>query len=38
MEYHSVIKNKAILPFETAWMDLGGVMLNEISQTKTNTI
>ena len=32
-------KNNEILPFATTWMDLEGVMLNEISQTrKTNTV
>ena len=31
-EYYSVIKGNVILPFATKWMDLGGVMLSEISQ------
>ena len=31
MEYCSAIKNE-ILPFETSWIDLEGVMLSEISQ------
>ena len=35
MEYYSAIKNE-ILPFAVAWMDLEGIMLSEISQTKTN--
>ena len=26
-------KKNEILPFETIWMDLDGIMLNEISQT-----
>ena len=30
-------KNEEILPFETTWMDFEGIMLSEISQTKTNT-
>ena len=34
MEYYSAIKNNEILPFETIWMDLDGIMLNEISQTE----
>ena len=34
MEYYSSIKNEKILPFETTCMDLEGIMLNEISQTK----
>ena len=37
MEYYSVIKNE-ILTLSTTWMDLEGIMLDEISQTKTNTI
>ena len=37
MEYYSTIKKNEILPFETTWMDLDG-MLNEISQRKTNTV
>ena len=31
MEYYSAIKKKQILPFAIAWMDLAGIMLNEIS-------
>ena len=38
MEYYSAIKRNRILPFEAPWMDLEGIMLNEISQTKTNTV
>ena len=38
MEYHSAIKKKKILPFATIWIDLEGIMLSEISQTKTNTV
>ena len=37
MEYYSAIKNE-ILPFGTTWMDLEGVILNEVSQAKTNSI
>ena len=37
MEYHLTIRKKEILPFVTMWMDFEGIMLNEISQTKTNT-
>ena len=33
MEYYSAIRNE-ILPFVTAWMDLEGILLNEISQTE----
>ena len=34
MEYHSAIKNEEILSFVTTWMNLEGIMLNEISQTE----
>ena len=34
MEYFSAIKKNEILPFVTAWMDLEGIMLSEISQTE----
>ena len=34
MEYYSAIKGMEILPFETTWMDLKGIMLSEISQTE----
>ena len=33
MEYHSAIK-KEILPSATTWMDLEGIMLSGMSQTK----
>lgn len=33
MEYHSTIKEKGILPF-TTWMELEGIMLSEINETK----
>ena len=32
MEYYSAIRKKQILPFATTWMELEGIMLNEISQ------
>ena len=34
VEYYSAIENNEILPFETTWIDLEGIMLNEISQTE----
>ena len=34
MEFYSAIKKKEILPFATAWMDLGSIMLSEISQSE----
>ena len=31
MEYYLAIKKNEILPFATMWMELEGIMLNEIS-------
>ena len=39
--YNGILLNhykNEILPFVTTWMDLEGIMLSEISQTKTNTV
>ena len=36
MEYDSAIKKNEILPFARTWMNLEGIMLNEISQTEKN--
>ena len=36
MEYYSAMKKNEILPFATTWMDLQGIMLSEIIQTKKN--
>ena len=33
-QHYSAIKKKKNLPFATAWMDLGNIMLGEISQSK----
>ena len=39
IEYYSGIKKKnEILPFVTTWLDLEGMLLSEISQTKTNIV
>ena len=38
MEYYSAIKQNGILPFATAWIELEGIMLSEISQRKTKII
>ena len=35
MEYYSAMKKNEILPFATTWVELEGIMLSEISQTKT---
>ena len=32
MEYYSAIKNEKILPSVTTWMDLEGIILNEMGQ------
>ena len=32
MEYYTAEREKEILPFVTAWMDLENIMLSEISQ------
>ena len=37
MAYYSAIKKNEILPFETTWIDLEGIMLSEISQTEKDT-
>ena len=34
MEYYSAIRKNEILPFATAWMELEGNMLSEISQSE----
>ena len=36
MEYYSAIKKNAIMPFAATWMDLEIIILNEVSQVKTN--
>ena len=38
MEYYSAIKKNEIMPFATTWMDLEIIILNEVSQKKTNII
>jgi len=35
MEYHSAIKKNEILSFATTSLDLKGIMISEINQTKT---
>ena len=37
-ECYSAIKKNEILPFATAWMELEGIMLSEISHRKTKII
>ena len=32
MEYYSAIKKNEILPFATTWVELEGIMLNEIRE------
>ena len=38
MKYHSAIKKNKNLSFSATRMDLEGIMLNEISQRKINTV
>ena len=38
VEYYLATKKNEILVFVTAWLDLQGIMLSEISQRKTNII
>ena len=38
MEHYLAIKKNEILPITTKWMDLEYIILNEINQTKTNTV
>ena len=37
-EHYSAIKKNEILPFVKTWIDLEGIMLNELSQGKTNIV
>ena len=32
MEYYAAERNKELLPFRTAWMELESIILSEISQ------
>ena len=34
MEYYSAIKKNKIMPFAATWMDLGIIILSEVSQTE----
>ena len=36
MEYYSAIKKNEIIPFAVVWMDLEIIILNKVSQRKTN--
>ena len=36
MKYYSAFKKKEILPFDTTWMDLEGIMLREANQREKN--
>ena len=38
MEYCLAIKKKEIISFAAIWMDLESIILNEVSQSKTNII
>ena len=34
MEYYSAIKKKEIMPFAAMWMQLGTIILHQVSQTE----
>ena len=38
MDYYWDIKKNEMFPFLTPWMDLEGIILSEVSQTKINTV
>ena len=38
IEYYSAIEKNEILPFEATWMEVEGITLGEICQTKKNTM
>ena len=38
LEYYSAIRKKEILPFETTWIDLKGIMLSEMSDRERQTL
>ena len=38
MEYYSAITRTKIMPFAATWMELGTLIINEVSERKTNTI
>ena len=38
VEYYSAMKKNEILPLVAIWMDLEGIMLDEIGQRETNTV
>ena len=38
MEYNSAVRKNENLLFAATWMDLEGIVLSEVSQTKTNTV
>ena len=38
MEYYSAITKNEIMPFAAKWVDLENIILNKVSQKKTNTI
>ena len=37
-DMHTVIRKSKIMPFVATWMEIEGIMLNEVSQKETNTV
>ena len=38
MEYYSAIEKNKIMSFAATWIDLGNIILSEVSQTMTNNL
>ena len=38
MEYYLAIRQNEVMPFAATWMDLGSVILSEVSQRRRNII
>ena len=38
VDYYLAVRKNELMPFATTWMDLEGIMLNNVTQRKTNTI
>ena len=38
MEYYLAIRQNEVMPFAATWMDLGSVILSEVSQRRRNIV